>query len=67
MDLTSGWEDNIEEWWWGVIWILLSAGVLEIVPAASNRGVCFGTPTALTAAQNCSKCAILSGMGRYAE
>ena len=43
MSLTIGWEDNTEEWWWGVIWILFSVGVLKIVPAASNRGVCFGT------------------------
>ena len=42
MSLTIGWEDNTEEWWWGVIWILFSVGVLKIVPAASNRGVCFG-------------------------
>ena len=47
MNLTSGWEDNVEEWWCGVIWILFSFGVLKMV-----RGVCFGTPTALTAADN---------------
>ena len=52
MNLTSGWEDNTEEWWCGVIWILFSFDVLEIVPAASKRGVCFETPTALTAAEN---------------
>ena len=67
MILTSGWEDNTDEWWWGVIWILFSVGVLKIVPAASNRGVCFGTPTALTAAERWGKCAILIGTGRYAE
>ena len=66
MSLTSGWEDNTEEWWWGVSWMLFSVGVLKMVPAASNRGVCFGTPTALTAAEKCRKCAILIGTGRYA-
>ena len=42
----------MEVWWCGVIWILFSVGFLEMVPAVSNRGVCFGTPTALTAAEN---------------
>ena len=65
--MTNGWEDNTEEWWWGVIWILLTVGVLKTVPAASNRGVCFRTPTALTAAEKRGKCAILIGTGRYAE
>ena len=32
--------------------ILFSVGFLEMVPAVSNRGVCFLTPTALTAAEN---------------
>ena len=32
MILTSGWEDNTDEWWWGVIWILFAVGVLEMVP-----------------------------------
>ena len=65
--LTIGWEDNTKEWWWGVIWKLFSVGVLKIVPAVSNRGVCFGTPIALTAAERLGKCAILIGTGRYAE
>ena len=47
--------------------ILFSVGVLKIVPATSNRGVCFRTPTALTAAEKWGKCAILIGTGRYAE
>ena len=42
----------MEVWWCGVIWILLSVGFLKMVPAVSKRGVCFGTPTALTAAEN---------------
>ena len=67
MSLTIGWEDNTEEWWWGVIWKLVSVGFLKIVPAASNRGVCFGTPIALTAAERLGRCAILIGTGRYAE
>ena len=25
MILTSGWEDNTDEWWWGVIWILFNS------------------------------------------
>ena len=36
----------------GVIGILFLVGLLEIVPAVSKRGVCFGTPTVLTAAEN---------------
>ena len=64
MNLTSGWEYNTEEWWWGVICILFSLGVLKMVPAASNRGVCFRTPTALTAAEKWGKCPILIGTGR---
>ena len=67
MYLTSGWEDNTDEWWCGDIWILLSVVVLKTVPATSNKGVCFRTPTALTAAENWSKCPILIGTGRYAE
>ena len=58
---------NTEEWWWGVICILFSLGVLKMVPAASKRGVCFRTPTALTAAEKWGKCPILIGTGRYAE
>ena len=53
-------------WWRGVMGILCSVGFLEIVPAISNRGVCLGTPTALTAAGRCWKCVILIGAGRYA-
>ena len=48
--LMIGWEDNTEEWCLCVIWVLFSIGILKIVPATSNRGVCCGTPTALTAA-----------------
>ena len=30
MSLTSGWEDNTEEWWWGVSWMLFSVGVFVV-------------------------------------
>ena len=46
-NLTSGWEYSIEVWWCGVMGILCSVVFLEMVPAVSNREVCFGTPTAL--------------------
>ena len=36
----------------GVIGILFLVGLLEIVPVVSKRGVCFGTPTVLTVAEN---------------
>ena len=45
--LTSGCVYSMEVWWCGVMGILLSVGFLEMVPAVSNRGVCFGTPTAI--------------------
>ena len=53
-------------WCRGVMGILCSVCFLNIVPAVSNRGVCLGTPTALTAADKCWNCAILIGTGRYA-
>ena len=64
--LTSGCVDRIEVWWRGVMGMLCSVGFLVIVPAVSNRGVCLGTPTALTAADRFWNCAILMGTGRYA-
>ena len=32
---------------------MFSVEVFDTIPAVSNRGVCFGTPTALTAAEKC--------------